>query len=252
MTPEQSDIFIDVQHRCVGALTQRAIPATLLQHNRSRMHARMTTPTPTPLPNHDEIGTLELFTGLALEQIVVVSNARDAAAALAELSRHAAVGFDTESRPTFHRHQKCEGPHVVQFATPQHAYLFQAHVDDSHAALTELLASSTMAKVGFGLSNDLQHIRHKFSVRPQGVIDLNHVFHEMGHKNCVGARAAIAALFHRRLAKSKRITTSNWSSKTLSAQQVLYAANDAYAALRVFEALAVPRATWARLAARAR
>lgn len=208
--------------------------------------------TPTPLPNHDEIGALELFPGLTLDRIVVVGSAADAAAALAELTRHAAIGFDTESRPTFHRHQKCEGPHVVQFATAQQAYLFQAHVEESHAALTELLSSNAVAKVGFGLSNDLQHIRHKFDVMPRGVIDLNHVFHEMGHKNCVGARAAIAALFHRRLAKSKHITTSNWSSKTLSAQQILYAANDAYAALRVFQALAVPHHEWPRLAARAR
>jgi ribonuclease D len=44
-------------------------------------------------------------------------------------------------------------------------------------------------------------------------------------------------LFRRRLHKSKSITTSNWAADQLSERQLLYAANDAYAAIRVFHAL---------------
>jgi ribonuclease D len=44
-------------------------------------------------------------------------------------------------------------------------------------------------------------------------------------------------LFNRKLSKSKSITTSNWAARELTERQLLYAANDAYAALRVYHAL---------------
>jgi ribonuclease D len=43
--------------------------------------------------------------------------------------------------------------------------------------------------------------------------------------------------FNRKLLKSKSITTSNWAARELTERQLLYAANDAYAALRVFHAM---------------
>jgi ribonuclease D len=44
-------------------------------------------------------------------------------------------------------------------------------------------------------------------------------------------------LFNRRFLKSKSVTTSNWAMKELTERQLLYAANDAYAALKVYHAL---------------
>jgi ribonuclease D len=37
--------------------------------------------------------------------------------------------------------------------------------------------------------------------------------------------------------KSKSVTTSNWAARVLSERQLLYAANDAYAAIRIYHAL---------------
>jgi ribonuclease D len=48
-------------------------------------------------------------------------------------------------------------------------------------------------------------------------------------------------VFKQRFAKSRHVTTSNWSQHQLTPQQLLYAANDAYAALKVLEALDLPR-----------
>ncbi len=192
---------------------------------------------PAPLPAKEAILQLAPFAGLELAHITLVSTAPAAAAARADLLRHKAVGFDTESRPTFQRHEVCEGPHVVQFATVHAAYIFQTHATATLTVLKELLASPALTKVGFGLANDLRHLARKFGVTPQAMIDLNHLFNALGHRNSVGARAAIAALFNQRLAKSKRITTSNWANEVLSEKQILYAANDAYAAVRVYHAL---------------
>jgi len=172
-----------------------------------------------------------------MEHIMVVATRQEASTALAELARHAAIGFDTEARPTFMKDQQSEGPHVLQFATLEKAFVFQAHIRESHDVLMEVLASPVIAKIGFGLANDLTHIHHRFGVTPRAIVDLNRTFKDLGYKNSVGARTAIAMLFHQSLAKSKSITTSNWSNTALSEKQILYAANDAYAAIRVFHAL---------------
>jgi ribonuclease D len=61
-----------------------------------------------------------------------------------------------------------------------------------------------------------------------------------GYRKEMGARAAVGLVFGQRFAKSKRITTTDWSQRELTPQQMLYAANDAYAALKVLEALDLP------------
>jgi len=190
-----------------------------------------------PLPAKHLIEQFDLFDGLELGAITVVSSAAAAAHAMAQLTMHAVVGFDTESRPTFHRHEASDGPHVIQFATLHHAFIFQSHVTESLEVLKALLASPSITKAGFGLANDLRHLKRKFGVTPAAMLDLNHVFNAHGHRNSIGARGAIALLFNQRLPKSKRITTSNWANPQLSDKQILYAANDAYAALRVYHAL---------------
>jgi ribonuclease D len=44
-------------------------------------------------------------------------------------------------------------------------------------------------------------------------------------------------LFNRRFVKSRKATTSNWSNRQLTESQIVYAANDAWAAIMVWDAL---------------
>jgi ribonuclease D len=53
----------------------------------------------------------------------------------------------------------------------------------------------------------------------------------------MGVKGAVAVLFNQRFIKSKKASTSNWALPNLSQAQLIYAANDAYAAIRVFHAL---------------
>ena len=78
-------------------------------------------------PTKAEIALLEPFVGLALEHIHVPTTTEQFASATAELKAAGMVGFDTESRPTFVTGDVSEGPHVVQFALHDKAYLFQMH-----------------------------------------------------------------------------------------------------------------------------
>ena len=69
------------------------------------------------------------------------------------------------------------------------------------------------------------------------MLDLDSVFRARGHRRQVGVKTAVALLFQRRMLKSKKAATTNWANLQLTEQQLLYAANDAWAALRVYEAL---------------
>lgn len=193
------------------------------------------------VPSREEIEGLEPFPGIDLGRIRLVAGADDADAAYAALAGQTHVGFDTESRPTFLRGERSDGPHVLQFATRQHAYVFQLHVPQARAAVAALLESATVTKVGFGLDSDKTQIRAKLDIDPRAVLDLDTVFRELGYRRSVGLKSAIAIVFGQRFSKSKRIGTSNWSNRQLNERQLTYAANDAYAAIQVFAALADAR-----------
>jgi ribonuclease D len=192
-------------------------------------------------PTKDEIALMGPFAGLALERIHVPTTKDEFASATAEIKAAGIVGFDTESRPTFVVGDVSEGPHVVQFALHDKAYLFQVHREEGLPFLVELLHSDEVIKVGFGLRSDSGHIFKKLGVKFGGVVDLNTVFSMQGYRKEMGARAAVGLIFKQRFAKSRKITTTDWSQHELTQQQMLYAANDAYAALKVLEALKLSR-----------
>jgi ribonuclease D len=192
-------------------------------------------------PSKDEIALMPVFIGLTLEHVHVPTTNEEFAAATAAIKAAGIVGFDTESKPTFAVGEVSNGPHVVQFALPDCAYLFQVHRTEGLPFLSELLRSDAVIKVGFGLKSDSGHIFKKFGIQFSGVVDLNVVFSMKGHQKEMGVRNAVAFVFKQRFVKSRKITTTDWSQHELSQPQQLYAANDAYAALKVFEALKLPR-----------
>lgn len=199
--------------------------------------AIMSMTAPKTTPQKAEIAELEPFEGLGMGKIFVVTSVRQAGLALEELMDAKEVGFDTESKPTFHKGQKSEGPHVLQFSTLAKAFIFQSHCVESHPVILELLKSPELTKIGFGLGGDLHQIANRYDVRPAGIVDLDRSFKKLGFRNAVGAKSAVAMLFNRKLTKSKSVTTSNWAARDLTERQLLYAANDAYAAIRIFHAL---------------
>ena len=66
------------------------------------------------------------------------------------------------------------------------------------------------------------------------MLDLSTALRRRGEKNPLGAKSAVERFFGQRLQKSKRITTTNWALPRLSEKQILYAADDAHVALRIY------------------
>ena len=189
-----------------------------------------------PTPDKEQIALLEPFERLKLDQIALVSTAQQAARALEELYGATTLGFDTESKPTFAKNEASTGPHIVQLSTLDRAYIFQLEDAECRRAVSLLLAGAVI-KAGFGLGDDRRRIIHKLGVDPQGVLDLNAVFRERGYRKDMGVRGAVAVVFDKRFIKSRKASTSNWANAQLQESQLVYAANDAYAALRVYLAL---------------
>jgi ribonuclease D len=190
-------------------------------------------------PDKEQIALLEPFGRLGLDRIRLVATATQARSAHAELAGAAVWGFDTESRPTFFKDQVSHGPHVVQLSTVDRAWVFQLHDMECRAVVAELLSLPGVVKAGFGLGDDCKRITSKLGVDPVGILELNTVFRERGYRKDIGVKAAVAVLFNQRFIKSRKATTSNWANPHLTQAQLIYAANDAYAAARVFHALEI-------------
>ena len=190
-----------------------------------------------PTPDKDAIALLPPFERLGLDRITLVTTGQQAQRASAALMQASAWGFDTESKPTFKVGEQSDGPHILQLSTSERAWVFQLHDPECSTVAAQLLACSGIVKAGFGLGDDRKRIVHKLGIEPQGILELNSIFRERGYRKDMGVKGAVAVLFNQRFIKSKKAATSNWANPHLSEAQLLYAANDAYAAIRVWQAL---------------
>ena len=190
-----------------------------------------------PTPDKEAIALLPEFERLGLDRITLVCTGAQARQAQDQLCKAKAWGFDTESKPTFKVGEQSDGPHILQLSTSERAWVFQLHEPECRRVAGELLALEGVAKAGFGLGDDRKRIVHKLGIEPQGILELNTIFRERGYRKDMGVKGAVAVLFNQRFIKSKKAATSNWANARLSEAQLVYAANDAYAAIRVWQAL---------------
>ena len=183
------------------------------------------------LPEQEEL--LPPYDGIKLTDVRIVKSDKDAAEALTALMATDVLGFDTESKPTFLKGELSTGPHLVQLATDDCAYLFQIGAMPAVAVLKAVLESTAVLKVGFGLSDDVKRLRAKLGIETNNVLDLSTALRK-NERNTLGAKTAVARFFGKKLQKSKKITTTNWALPRLSEKQILYAADDAHVALKIY------------------
>ena len=188
-------------------------------------------------PDKEAIALLPPFERLGLDRIQLVRTATQALQAREQLLQSPAWGFDTESKPTFKVGEVSDGPHILQLATAERAWVIQLHDPDCRSVAAGLLAHTGIVKAGFGLGDDRKRIIHKLGVDPADMLELNTVFRERGYRKDMGVKGAVAILFNQRFIKSKKAATSNWANEKLTEAQLIYAANDAFAAFKVWQAL---------------
>lgn len=166
-------------------------------------------------------------------KVIIATDLENTKEALKEIERHKVVGFDTEAKPTFQKGQ-IRNISLIQVATENKVYLLRTHVIGVSDALHNFLQNPNITKVGIGLLDDFNLLNRLRTFEPQGFLDLNSTFQELGAQN-IGARNLAAMVLDIRISKSAQ--TSNWETETLSEKQIRYAATDAWICLELHKKL---------------
>ncbi len=195
----------------------------------------MTAPTIGSLPSNvtraiskDEIASLPI--GRYEGDICLVRTSDDVARAREDFRRERIVGFDTETRPSFHR-GKSHPPSLIQAATANTVYLFRLRHDSDFEVPASLIGSLDTVKVGIGLSDDIRALKGLYALEERNMLDLGTVAKQCGLTQS-GVRNLAGLFLNVRIPKSTK--TSNWAAHELSPAQILYAATDAWICRELF------------------
>lgn len=141
------------------------------------------------------------------------------------------IGFDTETKPSFHKGQSHQVS-LLQLSTSSQAFLFRLHRTGFPPPLRSLLEKENLVKVGAAVLDDLKALRKLTdSFYPQSFFDLNDELKKVGFHN-VGVRNLCGMVLKMRISKAEQV--SNWELENLTERQQRYAATDAWACLEIF------------------
>lgn len=110
---------------------------------------------------------LEEFTG----RIIVIDTLKDTEKAVSYLSEFQAVGFDTETRPSFKKGQRYKIS-LMQISTDEACFLFRLNRIDIPKVLEEFLANEKVQKIGLSLRDDFGAMQKRKDIQPANFLDL--------------------------------------------------------------------------------
>jgi ribonuclease D len=162
--------------------------------------------------------------------VVLVESARELDRAWEDLAKESLVGWDTETRPAF-RVGESYLPSLVQAATARAVYIFPLARMDFSKVVGGLFAEHTIVKPGISVADDLKKLKQVFHFEEASVLDLGTVAKRYGMAQ-TGLRNLSGIFLGFRVTKGSK--TTNWAASRLTAQQVDYAATDAWACRELY------------------
>ena len=166
-------------------------------------------------------------------KIQVVDTAEKVEDACIDLASSRILGFDTEKKPAFKKGEYFH-PALVQLSNEETSYIFQIHKTGFTDPLKAILEDNQIAKLGVAISDDLKDLNRLSSFQPEGFVELADMAKEK-EIPYYGLRNLTAFFLNKRLSKGQQV--SNWENDPLTEKQLLYAATDAWVALRIYEGL---------------
>ncbi len=163
-------------------------------------------------------------------EVLVVGTTQELDRAWEALAGETVIGWDTETRPAFRKGESYL-PSLVQAATAEAVFLFQLARMDFSKVLGGLFAEPTIVKAGISVADDLKGLRKVFPFEERSILDLGAAARRAGLGQ-TGLRNLAAIFLGFRLPKGTK--TTNWAAKRLSAQQIDYAATDAWACRELY------------------
>jgi len=166
--------------------------------------------------------------------IYVVDALSQVSAAVTHLRKHALVGFDTETRPSFKRGERHKLS-LIQLATPDDCFLFRINkLESIPMKLKQYLEDAKCPKVGLSTHDDINQIVRVSKMRPRGFIEIQELVKRFRIAD-MSLQKIYAILFGQKISKSQRLT--NWDADELSEGQQRYAAIDAWACIDIYNRL---------------
>ncbi|MBN2610476.1 MAG: 3'-5' exonuclease domain-containing protein 2 [Bacteroidales bacterium] len=143
------------------------------------------------------------------------------------------IGFDTETRPSF-RKGKTHKVALLQLATENDAFLVRLNKTGFAPCLVRLFENENIRKIGLAIRDDLKSLKKLRHFEPKGFIDLQSFVKDYNILDN-GLKKLTANILGFRI--SKRQQTSNWESDSLSEDQQIYAATDAWTCYKIYKTL---------------
>lgn len=145
------------------------------------------------------------------------------------------VGFDTETRPSFHK-GVTHRVSLVQLSIGHFCYLFRLNkLGGLPQCLQDLLEDPEVTKVGLSTPDDFKMLRvWTPELKPQGFVELQQLVARYGIEERSLAKI-YGLLFGLKLSKRQRLT--NWEADQLSDKQKAYASLDAIACVEIYNKL---------------
>jgi ribonuclease D len=139
-------------------------------------------------------------------------------------------GFDTETKPSFKKGDVFKVA-LLQLATETDAFLIRLHFISQFHHLKEVFENQGVVKVGLAIRDDLKQLKKTFEFEHKNFFELQTLAKEKGLKN-MGLKGLTEEVLNGFLSKGPKLT--NWEAQTLSAQQLMYAATDAWVGLKIY------------------
>jgi ribonuclease D len=164
-------------------------------------------------------------------KIHLIQNDQQLAEVSVELNHAKELGFDTETRPSFKKGDFFKVA-LLQLSTENEAYLIRLHGITQFESVKNIFENKQIVKVGVAIRDDLKELQKIFKFTPQNFIELQDLAKLKGLKN-FGLKGMTEEVLQASL--SKRAKISNWEAHTLTDQQIMYAATDAWIGLKLFQ-----------------
>ena len=152
--------------------------------------------------NKEEIDRLPLF--VFTGEVIVIEDPEHAAQAARFLRENSFVGFDTETRPAFHKGERYKVG-LLQLATRDQVYLFRLNKCGFGKELRDLLSDPVVVKIGVGIRDDLRNLRKSGEFTPASFVDMQEYAARFGIEDKSFSKL-MAIIFGVRISKKQRVS----------------------------------------------
>ena len=179
----------------------------------------------------EELAELPLVQFDGTITIVELINQVDQIAAY--LKEQKIIGFDTETRPSFKKGNVNQVA-LLQLSTNDHAFLFRLNKIGLPNQIMDILKSKEIIKAGVAIRDDIKVLQSIKKFTPNGFVELQDQVQEFGIQN-FSLKKLMGIVLGCRISKAQQL--SNWEAEMLTEAQQIYAATDAWAALKIYQNL---------------